>query len=148
MGLIRGFQRRLVCGQHRISTSRVATADAAGAGHPPPVFTPERNQMKEKKMSIRISKEDLNIVHYKAEQAKLTLTEYVTQCALSKQIFVIDGLDEVIRQQKAIGKNLNRLTVLSNMGKISYVNLQELTEEYASLNKTLTELLDRKRWSA
>ena len=105
--------------------------------------------MKEKKMSIRISKEDLNIVHYKAEQAKLTLTEYVTQCALSKQIFVIDGLDEVIRQQKAIGKNLNRLTVLSNMGKISYdVNLQELTEEYASLNKTLTELLDRKRWSA
>ena len=66
--------------------------------------------MKEKKMSIRISKEDLNIVHYKAEQAKLTLTEYVTQCA--------------------------------------HVNLQELTEEYASLNKTLTELLDRKRWSA
>ena len=104
--------------------------------------------MKDKKMSIRISEDDLNIVHYKAELAKLSLTEYVTQCALSKQIFVIDGLDEVIRQQKAIGKNLNRLTVLSNMGKISYVNLQELTEEYASLNKTLTELLDRKRWSA
>ena len=99
-------------------------------------------------MSIRISAEDLNIVHYKAEQAKLTLTEYVTQCALGKQIFVIDGLDEVIRQQKAIGKNLNRLTVLSNMGKISSVNLQELTEEYAALNKTLTEMLDRKRWSA
>lgn len=33
--------------------------------------------MKDKKMSIRISAEDLNIVHYKAEQAKLTLTEYV-----------------------------------------------------------------------
>ena len=59
-----------------------------------------------------------------------------------------EGLDEIIRQQKAIGKNLNRLTVLSNMGKISSVNLQELTEKYASLNKTLTELLDRKRWSA
>ena len=79
---------------------------------------------------------------------KLTLTEYVTQCILGKQIFVIDGLDEVIRQQKAIGKNINRLTVLSNMGKISSVNLQELTEEYAALNKTLTEMLDRKRWSA
>ena len=90
----------------------------------------------------------MNIVHYKAEQAKLTLTEFVTQCALGKQIFVIDGLDEIIRQQKAIGKNLNRLTVLSNMGKISSVNLQELTEEYAELNRTLTDLLDRKRWSA
>ena len=99
-------------------------------------------------MSIRISDADLQTLHYKAKQAKLTLTEYVTQCALGKQIFVIDGLDEVIRQQKAIGKNLNRLTVLSNMGKISCVNLQQLTEEYAALNKTLTELLDRKRWSA
>ena len=90
----------------------------------------------------------MNIVHYKAEQAKLTLTEYVTQCALGKQIFVIDGLDEVIRQQKAIGKNLNRLTVLSNMEKISSVNLEQLTEEYAALNRKLTELLDRKRWAA
>ena len=90
----------------------------------------------------------MNIVHYKAEQAKLTLTEYVTQCVLGKQIFVIDGLDEVIRQQKAFGRNLNRLTVLSNMGKISSVNLKQLTEEYAELNRTLTELLDRKRWSA
>ena len=99
-------------------------------------------------MSIRISEDDLNIVHYKAEQAKLTLTEYVTQCALGKQIFVIDGLDEVLRQQKAIGRNLNQLTVLCNMGKISNVNLQELTEEYAALNRTLTELLDRKRWAA
>ena len=90
----------------------------------------------------------MNIVHYKAEQAKLTMTEYVTQCALGKQIFVIDGLDEVLRQQKAIGKNLNRLTVLSNMGKISSINLEQLTVEYAELNRTLTELLDRKRWSA
>ena len=90
----------------------------------------------------------MNIVHYKAEQAKLTLTEYVTQCVLGKQIFVIDGLDEVLRQQKAIGRNLNQLTVLSNMGKVSCVNLQELTEEYAEFNRTLTDLLDRKRWSA
>lgn len=90
----------------------------------------------------------MNTVHHKAKQAKLTLTEYVTQCALGKQIFVIDGLEEVIRQQKSIGKNLNQLTVLSNMGKISCVNLSQLTDEYAALNRTLTELLNRKRWSA
>ena len=36
-------------------------------------------------MSIRISENDLNIVHYKAEQAKLTLTEYVTQCILANK---------------------------------------------------------------
>ena len=146
-GLIRGFQRRLVCGQHRIRLVAQRPPMQPG-GTPATRFAPERNQMKDKKMSIRISEDDLSIVHYKAEQAKLTLTEYVTQCVLGKQIFVIDGLDKVLRQQKAIGKNLNRLTVLSNMGKISSVNLQELTKEYAALNRTLIELLDRKRWVA
>ena len=130
------------------SAASIAFDQSRWGGTPATRFTTERNQMKDKKMSIRISEEDLNIVHYKAEQAKLTLTEYVTQCALGKQIFVIDGLDEIIRQQKAIGKNLNQLTVLSNMGKISCVNLEQLTEEYAALNRKLTELLDRKRWSA
>ena len=78
----------------------------------------------------------------------MTLTEYITKCGLDKQIFVINGLDEVIRQQKAIGRNLNQLTTLCNMGKVTIANLQLLTDEYIKLNKTLTDLLDRKRWSA
>ena len=104
--------------------------------------------MKDRKMSIRISDEDLQTLHHKAEEAKLTLTEYVTQCALGKQIIVIDGLDELIRQQKAIGRNLNQLTTLCNMGKINCVDLQKLTDEFAALNRSITDLLDRKRWAA
>ena len=104
--------------------------------------------MKDRKLSIRISEEDLQALHHKAEKANMSLTEYITKCSLGKQIFVINGLDEVIRQQKAIGRNLNQLTTLCNMGKISCVNLQSLTDEYVKLNQTLTDLLDRKRWSA
>ena len=72
--------------------------------------------MKNKKLSIRISEADWQQVHDKAEQANMTLTEYVTTCCLGKQIVVIDGLEEVIRQQKGIGRNLNQLTTLANMG--------------------------------
>ena len=104
--------------------------------------------MKYRKLSIRISDEDLQTLHHKAKRAKMSLTEYITKCGLGKQIFVIDGLDEVIRQQKAIGRNLNQLTTLCNMGKIDCVNLKSLTDKYSMLNQTLTELLDRKRWSA
>ncbi len=98
-------------------------------------------------MSIRISEYDLVKIHHKADKAKLTLTEYVTKACLGKQIFVIDGLDEVIRQQKAIGRNLNQLTTLCNMGKVNCFNLDELTNQYVEINKLLTGLLDRKRWS-
>ena len=140
-------KRRLVCGQHRIRLD-AKRPPMQPSGAPAPVFTAERKPMKDRKMSIRISDEDLRTLHHKAEQAKLTLTEYITQCGIDKQIFVIDGLDELICQLKAIGRNLNQLTVLGNMGKVNTINLQKLTDEYAALNQTLTELLDRKRWSA
>ena len=104
--------------------------------------------MKNRKLSIRISDEDLQKIHCKAEKSKLSVTNYVTKCCLGKQIFVIDGLDEVIRQQKALGNNLNQLATLCNMGKVKFVNLERMTEEYAKINEQLTELLDRKRWKS
>ena len=117
-------------------------------GTPAPVCYGGKVNMKDRKLSIRISEEDLRTLHHKADKAKLSITDYVTKCSLGKQIFVINGLDEVIRQQKAIGRNLNQLTTLCNMGKVNCANLQPLFDEYAKLNQTLTELLDRKRWKS
>ena len=55
--------------------------------------------MKNKKMSIRISEEHLAAIHRKAVQSDMTFTDYVTKSCLGKQIVVIDGLDDVLRQQ-------------------------------------------------
>lgn len=117
-------------------------------GTPAPVCYGGKVNMKDRKLSIRISEEDLRTLHHKADKAKLSITDYVTKACLGKQIFVINGLDEIIHQQKAVGRNLNQLTTLCNMGKVNSMNLQPLVDEYAKLNQTLTELLDRKRWSA
>ena len=102
--------------------------------------------MKNKKLSIRISEADWQRFHEKAEQADMTLTKYITDCCLGKQIVIINGLDEVIRQQKAIGRNLNQLTTLANMGRVKAVYLQELTEAYTSVSALLSDILKRKRW--
>ena len=128
------------------SSGRSAPCRCSLAGHPHPFCYGGKEKMKSRKLSIRISNEDLQTLHHNAERAKLSLTEYVTKCGLGKQIIVINRLDEVIRQQKAIGRNLNQITTLCNMGKIDCVNLQSLTDEYITLNQTLTKLLDRKRW--
>ena len=101
--------------------------------------------MKNKKMSIRISEQDLAAIHRKAATAKLSFTDYVTRSCLNRQIVVIDGLEDIIREQKAIGRNLNRLTLLCNMGKVSVVSLGEVKEQYARLNELLCSLLERKR---
>ena len=98
-------------------------------------------------MSIRISEADLQKIHHKAQQAKLSLTDYVTRCCLGKQIMVIEGLDEVVRQQKAIGRNLNQLTTLANMGRISSVYLKNLSDQYAQVSDLLSDILIRRRWN-
>ena len=102
--------------------------------------------IKNKKMSIRISDGDLETIHTKAVEANMSVTDYITACCLGKQIVIIDGLDQVIRQQKAIGRNLNQLTTLANMGRVKAVYLQELTEQYKQVSLLISEILKRKRW--
>ena len=70
----------------------------------------------------------------------MSQSDYVTACCLGKHIVILDGLKEVLRQQKAIGNNLNQLTVLANMGKVRFANLDTVAQEFARINTALREL--------
>ena len=95
---------------------------------------------KNKQFSIRISDQDLETIRRKAAQAHMTQRDYVTACCLGKRIVILNGLKEVLRQQKAIGNNLNQLTVLANMGKVQFANLDTAAQEFAKINVTLREM--------
>ena len=69
---------------------------------------------KNKQFSIRISAQDLETIRQKAVQAHMSQSDYVTACCLRKQIVILDGLKEVLRQQKAIGNNLNQIARVAN----------------------------------
>lgn len=98
------------------------------------------NMKKDKQFSIRISEQDLETIRRKAAQAHMSQSDYVISCCLGKKIIILDGLKEVLRQQKAIGNNLNQLTVLANMGKVQFANLDAATQAFAKINTTLREL--------
>ena len=98
------------------------------------------NMRKNKQFSIRISAQDLETIRQKAVQAHMSQSDYATACCLRKQIVILDGLKEVLRQQKAIGNNLNQLAVLANMGKVQFANLDTAAQEFAKINVTLREL--------
>ena len=103
--------------------------------------------MKNRRITLRVSDADWQKLHDKATASRMTLTEYLTACGLQKELVIIDGLDEVIRQQKGIGRNLNQLTTLANMGKVKTVYLQELTDAYVQVSSLLSDILKRRRWS-
>ena len=95
---------------------------------------------KDKQFSIRIAAQDLETIRRKAAQAHMSQSDYVTACCLGKRIVILDGLKEVLRQQKAIGNNLNQLAVLANMGKVQFANLDSAAQEFAKINMALREL--------
>ena len=100
---------------------------------------------KDTTFSIRLASEDLAVIRQKAKQARLSQSEYVTRCCLGRQIVVIDGLKEVLQQQRAIGNNLNRLTILANMGRISAVDLERTAQELADISAALRSIQEQGR---
>jgi len=74
---------------------------------------------------FRLSERDFLAIQNRAERARLSMTAFITNTALYKPIVVVDGLNRFLAELKAIGKNLNQLTVLGNMGKLQTVDLGE-----------------------
>ncbi|NLB80026.1 MAG: MobC family plasmid mobilization relaxosome protein [Clostridiaceae bacterium] len=92
---------------------------------------------------FRLSEKDYLSIQNKAERAKLNMTAYITTSALDKQIVVIDGLEQIIAELKAIGRNINQLTTLCNMGKIQCVELTETKEWFGAVFDGILNLCER-----
>ena len=104
--------------------------------------------MKNARLNLRITAENLEKIHHKAHQANKTLTDYVTATCLGKEIVIITELAEVLKELKAVGRNLNQIAVLAHSGRITAVNLSSVQEEMVTINSQLKEILERRRWSA
>lgn len=101
---------------------------------------------KDTTFSIRIASGDLDIIKKKARQARLSQSDYVTRCCLGRQVVVIDDLKEAAKQLRAIGNNLNQLTALVNMGRVSVTNLDGMAQELAAVSSALRAVQERGRW--
>ncbi len=94
-------------------------------------------------VAMRFREDEYEAIKRKAEKANLNFTEFVTRSALDKPIVMMDGLSEVLKEQKAIGRNLNQLTTLCNMGKIDCPDLSELINQYSAVYDRLNDITER-----
>ena len=106
-----------------------------------------RRSMKDTTFSIRISAEDLATIKQKARQARLSQSDYVTRCCLGKQVVIVEGLKEVMKQQKAIGNNLNQLTTLANRGRVTVITIEAATNERSQISNKLRASAKTGGWS-
>ena len=100
--------------------------------------------MQKKKTAIitaRMTPADKKAITLRAKTAGMTVTDYLTTCALGKEIIRVDGLDDLLSELKAQGRNLNQLTTLANMGRLSVLRGDDLIREYTRLCDTLGALV-------
>lgn len=115
-------------------------------GNPPcnPHFTDEgkevRTTNKSRMFCFRLSESDYLRIHSRAEKSKLSMSAFILSMALDKEIIIVEGLDESLAELKAIGRNLNQLTTLCNMGKIQAVELDEIKRQFGAVVESITGL--------
>ena len=91
-------------------------------------------------MKFRATEEEKDRIMKKVDASDLSISEYLRRCALEKQIVAVNGLDDVARELRAIGNNLNQITRAVNSGYIQAVNLQETEEVLGLLWQSLNSL--------
>ena len=91
-------------------------------------------------ITIRCTDDEYERIHNKAERHKLSLSDFILRSALNKKIVVADGLNEVAKQQKSIGRNLNQITMLAHEGRLHSVHLDELLEQHKVVTATVCDI--------
>ena len=139
-------------GQHR-----VCLVTGKAAARLPPVCgalphtpflrkTGENHMKKDIKFSTRMASKDREAIKELAKRSGMSMSDYVTACCLGKQVVVVDGLKEVLKELKSIGRNLNQLVTLAHMGRVTVVNLDSVRQAFSELCAAVRLILERKRW--
>ena len=79
----------------------------------------------------------------KSEIAKLSLSEYLIEQGLDKEIVIVNVLNEVVVELRRIGNNINQLTYLANSVRIYTVDLSEVKQEIRKVWNVINELQNK-----
>lgn len=84
--------------------------------------------MKDRRKTIRMSKEEEKRVLLSLEDTGLNFSDYVRKAINDHPVIVISGIRDLHMQVAKIWNNLNQLTMLAHEGRITSVNLAECLE--------------------
>ena len=93
--------------------------------------------MRNKRVSFRLTEEQLNMIDKNAEKSKLSRTAFILKACKGLPITVIEGGTEVAKELHKIGNNLNQITKMVNCGVVGVVDLSEVSDGVKRLWQSL-----------
>ena len=92
-------------------------------------------------LKFRVTPEEKEIITHKALSSYRLVSQYLRNCALEKEITVINGADNIAEELRRIGNNVNQISRAVNSGYATEVNLTETREELRAIWQSLNSLL-------
>ncbi len=96
---------------------------------------------KNERITFRINSKELKTIESNSKKANMMISEYVRYASLNKEIVVIEDLKIFTKDLRAIGINLNQLTILCYQGKITCPNIYETKEKVNEIWRSLNLLM-------
>ncbi len=91
-------------------------------------------------LSIRLTAEEKQALKKKADQANLSMTDYLLRCSSRKKIRVIN-MSKVVVEIKRVGNNLNQITRRINSGDFKSYNFEKVIEEQRKIYDLLLSII-------
>jgi hypothetical protein len=105
----------------------------------------EENRHEKETLCLSHSESTYQTLKRKANRGRVTMTEFLERAITDKEIVLVDGIQELISEMKAIGRNLNQLTTLANMGKVDAVYLADTKAQLSDIYEKLSALCEVNR---
>ena len=97
-------------------------------------------------LKFRVTPQEREMIETKMAQFGTTnMAAYLRKMAIDGYVVKLDlpELRELVSLLRYSSNNLNQLTTLANMGRITAVNVQEACALYADIQRSLKTLLER-----
>ncbi len=101
--------------------------------------------MKENRITVRFTDEQIKTINEKAASAQMTPSAYIRAAAMRHKVTVVEGLREIVHEVRGIGRNLNQLTILANEGRFTSPDLSKMVEKLDNIYGQLYILSDQER---
>ena len=92
-------------------------------------------------LKFRVTPKEKEIINSKALSCNKTVSMYLRDCALEKEIKVVNGADSIAKELRRIGNNINQIARGVNAGYITAVNLTETRKELIEIWQSLNLLV-------
>jgi uncharacterized protein (DUF1778 family) len=103
-------------------------------------------ETKSERINLHLTPTDKSLIKEKADAIGMNMTNYITASAIVEKIYCVgdkESFIQLVGQVKRVGNNINQIRMLSQLGKIDCVNLDECTNTLLEINKSLQQIIKR-----